>query len=48
MSTLDQRQVADGRDTVHRLQTRLSNVVSNILRTLKSTDAIVLGTRTSS
>jgi hypothetical protein len=35
--------VADGRDTINRLQTRLGNVTSNTLRTLESADAISLG-----
>jgi hypothetical protein len=35
--------VTDARDTINRLQTRLSNVTSNTLRTLENADAIRLG-----
>ena len=44
VSTPDpEARVVDGRGTINRLQTRLSNVVSNTLQTLKTADAIVIG-----
>jgi hypothetical protein len=35
--------ITDGRNTINRLQTRLSNVVSNTLQMLKNANAIVVG-----
>jgi len=44
MSTPDaDDRLADGRGTINRLQTRLSNVASNTLQTLSNANAIVLG-----